>query len=72
MIKIKHFKEQEDPEIVDLKQELLRIDQDIADLKIRQLETNDPDEKKDIKQQIEDLKNDKESIKNDIDNIKGE
>lgn len=72
MIKIYRLKEQENPQIIDLKQDLLRIDQEIADIKIRQLDTDDPEEKESLSDQIEDLKSEKEDIQSDIESLKQE
>ena len=70
MIKIYKFKEQENSQIIDLKQELLRIDQEIADIKIRQLDTDDSNEKESLSAQIDNLKAEKEDIQSDIESLK--
>jgi len=64
------FKEQEDSEVVDLKKEILQIEQDIIKLRAQQLETDDPDEIEDIKRQIDDLNQQKQDISDKIVDIK--
>ena len=66
---LQSLKEAEDPQIIDLKQDLLRIDQEIADIEIRKLEAP-PDEVQSLDDQIESLNAEKEEIQADIESIK--